>query len=160
MSDLNIKGLFPNSKTGKKNNMIDIKSLYIDGKYKQKIPKVINIDNVIEEEHKKKKIIAIAYRKMLNEAIETFKECKKYGYIDCMYEIRKFYKQTYIPDVPACRNYILHKLRNYGFDTCAINDNIIFITWENLEENIKNINKNKENKENKKHKKHKEHKEH
>lgn len=133
--DLNINNLFPLSKTDTGTLCVD--NLFTTFKPQPNIPKVKDLDDIIEAEQEKKKEVAIAYRKMLNECIELFKNHKKYGDFDMVYEIRQFYGQVYIPEISECRDYIMKKLFEIGLDTYPISNRFIFVTWVNLETNLK-----------------------
>jgi hypothetical protein len=135
MSSFSVNKLFPNSKA--KTGNMSVKTLFSKYQPEEHIPPIENIDHIIEEERQKRKQIAIAYRKMLNECIDLFKQYKKYGYLECMYEVKNFYGQVYIPDIEGCRNYISDKLREQGIDTFPISKGHIYMTWVNLEKNLK-----------------------
>jgi len=148
--DLNINNLFPSSQAEK--GTLCISNLFTTLKPQSNIPKIKDLTDIIQAEQERKQQLAIVYRKMLNECIELFKNHKKYNDLDMVYEIRQFYRQIYIPEISNCRDYIMKKLFEIGLDTYPISDRFIFITWINLDNNLKKISK-KEKKEKKKKKK-------
>lgn len=139
---LDINNLFPSGKkcTGK----LNVNNLFDEYIKHDDKPKLLDVKDVVEKEKLKKKEIFKTYRLMLKECLELFTYYNKYGHKDFIYEIRPIYGSVLIEDMEECKNYLIKKLEKNYLDTYPLKDRFIFITWINIDNNIK---KHKEKKE-------------
>ena len=135
MDKISISNLFP---TSKDNKPLDVYSLYNtrDQKTKHKIN--LNIDRLINLREERRKKIFDHYEKIFNMCVNKINLANDLKKIQVVYDVPDGVFGTTEYNMYDCLEYIQQKLKEKHIDSFIISNKSIYISWENLEQNIKN----------------------
>lgn len=135
MDKISINNLFPSTNDFQP---LDVNTLCNpqENKIKNKIN--FNIDRLIKLREERKQKIFIQYDKIFNMCLNKINLANNLNKTETMYEVPEVIYGYFDYNSFACLHYIEDKLRNMNMDTILYNEKTIYISWLNLEENIKN----------------------
>jgi len=136
MDKININNLF-NQNNSNKEQILGINNLFQDNSRKNDI---FNINDLLNKKEERKKKVLDIYKKKLKDSLKRINTANKYNLTSITYEVPyiSFNCKEYNPI--ECINYIYQRLEKICMDTIILSDNSIYISWENIDDNIKNNN--------------------
>ena len=135
MERISINNLFPSNNTFKP---LDVYSLY--NTKEQRIKNKINfsIDRLINLREERKKKILEQYDKVFNICLNKINTANNLNKTETIYEVPNGI-YGFIDYKPLeCVHYIQKKLHDMCLNTLILSENVLYISWTYLEENIKN----------------------
>jgi Family of unknown function (DUF5759) len=143
MDKISINNLFPSTHDFQP---LDVNNLYNtnDQKVKNKIN--FNIERLIKLREERKRKILVQYEKVFNICLKKVSLANNLNYTEVIYDIPEAIYGHFDYNINDCLVYVNNKLKNMHLDTICINDKQIYISWINLEDNMKRITDEVENK--------------
>lgn len=133
MDNINISNIFPDKNINLTNKILDVTSLY---ELRQKETN-FNVESLLIKKDEKRKKLNNKYKKLFELCLRKIKEVNKSDVTDIIYTIPQ-----YIYNLPEynsidCLMNIEDELRKMNLDTLILSNIAIFVSWHNLEDNIK-----------------------
>jgi hypothetical protein len=134
MDRISINNLFPSPNDCKP---LDLDNLSNNQESKTKNKINFNIDKLIKLREERKKRIFIQYEKIFHICLNKITMANNLNKTEILYEIPDAIYGHFDYSVNDCMEYVYSKLKNMKLDTLILNEKSIYISWLNLEENIK-----------------------
>lgn len=135
---LNVNNLFSNSNynTSEELNTNNISNYYNNNHNNNNTLK-FNIDKLIKLREERKKKVLIHYEKIFNICLNKITLANNMNKTETIYQVPDAVYGTFDYDKYECMQYIEDKLKKMCLDTLILGNNNIYISWINLENNIK-----------------------
>jgi hypothetical protein len=134
MDNININNLFPLSNSRSSvDKPLDVTSLYNFDR-----PQNIELEANVKE---KKRIIHNRYRKITDMCLNKIKSANKINKTDIVFNIPLTVFGCHEYNSDECLDYMEYKLRKLYMDTYILSKTAIFVSWLNIENNMKDSKK-------------------
>jgi len=142
MDKISINNLFPSTNDFQP---LDVNNLYNtnDQKVKNKIN--FNIERLIKLREERKRKILVQYEKIFNMCLKKISLANNLNYTEVIYDIPEAIYGHFDYNPNDCLEYVNNKLKNMHLDTIYMGDKQIYVSWINLEDNMKKIQEEIEN---------------
>jgi hypothetical protein len=138
MDKFNIETLFPSKNDAdkkKRYGKLDIRTLYPTPEQKNEDDEKFSVEIIIAKKEERKKVIKKLYKNQFADCMKKIKLAHDFHKTNLIYEI-PIQKCSYPEyNVLDCVELIEKKLDKHCFDFYRFNDNFIFISWDNIQEN-------------------------
>jgi hypothetical protein len=149
MDNININNLFPLSNSRSSvDKPLDVTSLYnfdrpqnieLEANVKTEIN--FSVESIINERKEKKRIIHNRYRKITDMCLNKIKSANKINKTDIVFNIPLTVFGCHEYNSDECLDYMEYKLRKLYMDTYILSKTAIFVSWLNIENNMKDSKK-------------------
>lgn len=135
MDKICISNLFP---TTYKNEPFNVNTLFnLNDNSLQTNKLNFNIKKLITLREERKKKIFVYYDKIFSCCLNKIEMANNMNKTEILYEVPNAIYGSFDYNVHDCIHFINNKLREMKLDTLIINDKTLYVSWINLEENIK-----------------------
>ena len=149
MYNINICNLFPASYSGTDSHSpLDVRTLYdFNKKCSLKInddnrkPVEFNVESLINVRKEKKRMTHNKYKKITDVCLNKIKNANKINQTDIIFNVPLTVFGCNEYNTWNCLDYMEYKLRKLHMDTYVMSETTIFISWLNIENNMKNSHK-------------------